>query len=86
MMMFKKNGQQILDLPIWIPILVLVMFFWATLILAVLAMLFGYRFHFEGTDLGKTGINDTMDKATDYAEKVREDLSEKVNGKQNTDN
>ena len=86
MMMFKKNGQQILDLPIWIPILVLVMFFWATLILAVLAMLFGYRFHFEGADLGKTGINDTMDKATDYAEKVREDLSEKVNGKQNTDN
>lgn len=86
MVMLKSDGQQILNLPIWIPILALAMFFWATLILAALAMLFGCRFHFEGADLGKTGINDTMDKATDYAEKVREDLSEKVNGKQNTDN
>ena len=84
--MVKSNGQQIFDLPIWVPVIALAMFFWATLILAVIAMLFGCRFHFEGADLGKAGINDTMDKATDYAEKVREDISERVNGKQDTDN
>jgi hypothetical protein len=86
MVMIKSNGQQIFDLPIWVPVLALAAFFWATLILAVIAMLFGCRFHFEGADLGKAGINDTMDKATDYAEKVREDISERVNGKQDTDN
>ena len=86
MVIIKSSGQQIVDLPIWIPIIALIAFFWGTLIAAVVAMLFGCRFHFEGEDLGKTNINNTMDKATDYAEKVKEDLSGKVNGKQNTDN
>lgn len=86
MLVFKSNGQQIVDLPIWIPVIALIGFFWATLVIAGIAMLFGCRFHFEGEDLGKTNINNTMDKATDYAEKVKDDLAGKVNGKQNTDN
>ena len=79
MVVFRSNGQQILDLPIWIPVIALIAFFWATLILAVIAMVFGCRFHFEGEDLGKTNINNTMDKATDYAEKVKKDLTGKKN-------
>ena len=75
MLVFKSNGQQIVDLPIVIPLIALIAFFWATLILAGVAMVFGCRFHFEGEDLGKTTINNTMDKATDYAEKVRNDFS-----------
>ena len=86
MVILKSNGQQIADLPIWIPVIALVAFFWATLILAVLAMVFGCRFHFEGEDLGKTNINNTMDKATDYAEKVKNDLAGKVNDEKNSDN
>lgn len=75
MLVFKSNGQQIVDLPVVIPLIALIAFFWATLILAGVAMVFGCRFHFEGEDLGKTTINNTMDKATDYAEKVRNDFS-----------
>ena len=86
MVVFKSSGQQIVDLPIWVPVIALIAFFWAVLIIAVVAMLFGCRFHFEGEDLGKTNINNTMDKATDYAEKVKDDLAGKVNGRQNTDN
>ena len=86
MVILKNNGRQIADLPILIPIIALIAFFWATMILAVVAILFGCRFHFEGQDLGKTNINNTMDKASDYAEKVRNDLSGRVNDKQNTDN
>ena len=86
MVIIKSNGKQIADLPIVIPVIALIAFFWATLIIAALAMLFGCRFHFEGEDLGKININNTMDKATDYAEKVRNDLSGKANGEQNTDN
>ena len=77
MLVFKSNGQQIVDLPILIPVIALIAFFWATLILAGVAMVFGCRFHFEGDDLGKATINNTMDKATDYAEKVRSDFSKK---------
>ena len=86
MVVFKSSGQQIMDLPIVIPVIALIAFFWSTLIVAVVAMIFGCRFHFEGEDLGKTNINSTMDKATDYAEKVRNDLAGKANGEQNTDN
>ena len=86
MVILKGNEKQIADLPIVIPVIALITFFWATLIVAVIAMVFGCRFHFEGEDLGKTNINNTMDKATDYAEKVRNDLSGKANGGQNTDN
>ena len=86
MIILKSNGQKIMDLPIVIPVIALIAFFWATLIIAALAMLFGCRFHFEGEDLGKTNINDTMDKATDYAEKVKNDLTSKANERKNTDN
>ena len=86
MVVIKSNGKQIADLPIVIPVIALIAFFWATLIVAVAAMVFGCHFHFEGEDLGKTNINDTMDKAADYAEKVKKDLSKKVNDEQNTDN
>ena len=71
LVIIKNNGQQLADLPIWIPIVALICFFWATLILAVIAIVVGCRFHFEGEDLGKININDTMDKATDYAERSR---------------
>ena len=86
LVIIKNNGQQLADLPIWIPIVALICFFWATLILAVIAMVVGCRFHFEGEDLGKININDTMDKATEYAEKVKNDLTKKKNDGQNSDN
>ena len=86
MVVLRSNGKTIIDVPIWIPIIALIAFFWATVILAVIAMAIGCRFHFEGEDLGKTNINSTMDKATDYAEKFRNDIAGKTNGEQNTDN
>ena len=86
LVIIKSNGQQLADLPIWIPVAALICFFWATLILAIIAMVFGCRFHFEGENLGKININDTMDKATDYAEKVKNDLTGKGHDGQNTDN
>ena len=81
MVIIKNDGSKFVDLPIIIPIIALLAFFWGTLVVAVIAMVFGYRFHFEGEDLGKASINDTMDKATDYAEKVREDLTNRANGR-----
>ncbi len=86
MIILRSSGRQIADLPIIVPVLALIVSFWTVLILAAIAMLFGYRFHFEGEDLGKTGINNTMDKATDYAEKVKNDWTTKANERKNTDN
>ena len=85
MVILTRNGQPIIDVPILVTVIALILFFWATLIIAAVAMVFGFRFHFEGEDLGKTNINRTMDKAGDYAEKVKNDLAGKVNEKQNSD-
>ena len=88
MIITGKNHQQIIDLPVIIPVIALIVFFWATLLLAIVAMIFGCRFRFEGEDLGKPGINQTMDKATDYAEKIKNDFTSKSskgnNDEQNT--
>ena len=86
MIILRSSGRQIVDLPIVVPVIALIVSFWTILILALIAMLFGYRFHFEGEDLGKTNINNTMDKATDYAEKVKNDWTTKANERKNTDN
>lgn len=75
MLMLTGSGKQIFDVPILVPVIALIGFFWATLGLAAIAMLFGFHFRFEGEDLGKTNINNTMDKATDYAEKVKDNLT-----------
>lgn len=80
MVMLTSSGNQIFDVPILVPVIALIAFFWATLGLAAVAMIFGFRFHFAGEDLGKTNINNTMDKATDYAEKVKDNLTGRNNG------
>ena len=70
MIVIGRNGGTILDLPIIMPVIALIFFFWGTVMTAVVTMFFGCRYHFEGQDFGKTNINSTMDKATDAAENI----------------
>ncbi len=75
MLVIGKAGNVIIDLPIFIPVLALIVFFWGTLAVVLVAMLFGCRFHFEGQDLGRTNINYTMDRAGDTAQRVWNDFT-----------
>ena len=75
MLVIGKAGNVIIDLPIFVPVLALIVFFWGTIGVAVVAMLFGCRFHFEGQDLGRTNINSTMDLAGDTAQRVWHDFT-----------
>ncbi len=79
MTIFGRAGNQILRMPMWVLLILLLGWFWGTIGLALVMMLFGCRFHFEGKDFGKINVNDTMDKASqkDYetGQKVHDEFS-----------
>ena len=62
------------------PVLVLVLFalaaFWLTAILIIVGLFFNLRYSFHGEELGKDSINDTMGKATDFAQDLVREMKE----------
>lgn len=59
-----RGGNTVLHAPLWLCAVLAVVWFWGVLIAALVLMLLGYSFHFEGRDFGKSNINETMDKAS----------------------
>lgn len=78
---FSKNGNQLLHIPIWVALIPLLIWFWGVLAVCLVAMVLGCKFHFEGRDFGKTGINETIDRASkaayDAGQKVKQEFSGK---------
>ena len=66
-----KNGRVILAVPVVVLILALLFFFWITLPLLIIFLFMGYKYRFSGPVLGKDGINDVMDSASDAAENLQ---------------
>ena len=87
MSVFSRSGNQILRVPVWVLLILLILWFWATLIAAAVMMLFGCSFHFEGRDFGKASVNDTMNKASqsmyDAGQRVKDEFFSK--GEQKND-
>ena len=44
------------------------------ILLKVVALFFGCRFSFSGTDLGKDSVNSAMGKATDIADNIKSEF------------
>lgn len=94
MTIFARGGNEIICLPLWAVLILLLLGFWFFIIAALCMMAFGCRFHFEGRDFGKTRVNDAFDKATEVAynagQRVKEEFKAKphdgyYDGEQNTD-
>ena len=75
----SKNGNQMLHIPIWIALIPLLVWFWGVLAVCLVMMVLGCKFHFEGRDFGKTGINETIDRASqaayDAGQKVKKEFA-----------
>ena len=76
----SSQNSVILDLPIWIPALAFLLWFWGVLLAAVVAMALGCRFHFTGQDLGNPKVNEAMDAAADTASKAAERVRREFSG------
>ena len=78
LVMTSRDGRREFSLPVTLFVILLVAFFWLVLVLMVVALFFGNSFSFEGPELGKEEINDAMCKATDFAENIKQEFTEKL--------
>lgn len=67
-----RNGEEVVKMPVWAFVLILLSMWEFTLLIMVIALFFGCRYSFCGKD-DLSGINDVMDKAGNFADKVKEE-------------
>ena len=67
----KKDGEQIMEIPVVLMILLMLCLFWCLLILMVVSLFFGFSYGFTGPELGRDDVNNAMGKATKVAENIK---------------
>ena len=67
-----RKGEEVVKMPVWAFVLILLFMWEFTLAVMVIALFFGCRYSFVGKD-DLSGINDVMDKAGNFADKVKEE-------------
>ena len=72
-----KQGNEVITLPIIIPIILLIPAFWMMIILLIVGLFLGFRYHFEGPELGKERVNSVMDDVSATAQNIKDDV---ING------
>ena len=70
------HDEQVIDLPFWTAILILVLGWWFVLVLIVVSLFFDWNYKFYGKN-NLQGANDVMDKAKETAEQVKEEFHNK---------
>lgn len=73
-LVMHKNNEKRIELPVTAFIVLLIFCFWVIIPLMIVALFFGCRFSFSGTDLGKDGVNSAMGKATDIADNIKSEF------------
>ena len=81
-----KNGEEVIQVPVFVLVIALLIFWKPLIIVMLIALLFGFRYRFGGKDDLK-GVNDFMDSAGDMADRVRAEFSngEKYDGSPEAD-
>ena len=86
----KPSGETFLDLPLWVMIILFVMFFWILVGVLILTLIPGFRFRFTGPQLGnlgqtspKTAMNDDVPEP--IVEPVDEPIAEQAPAEDNVE-
>ena len=67
------KGERVLHFPVVLFLFCLIHWvFWLALIILLIGLFCGWRYQFSGPHLGKKDINDTMNKASDFAEEAKD--------------
>ncbi|MBQ1402910.1 MAG: DUF4342 domain-containing protein [Oscillospiraceae bacterium] len=64
----RKEEKDIVRIPALLFVIMLLAAFWVMVPLMIVGAVFHYRYAFQGKDLGKEEINETMEKAADYVD------------------
>ena len=82
-----RYGQEVVNAPVIVLILLLCCTFWVIVPLMIVGMFFGYSYSFSGTITQSVDINKACDKAAEAAETVRQEFSQEfVKGSSNPKN
>lgn len=69
-----RKNEEIVKMPVWGFLIILLCVWEIALVAMVVALFFGCRYSFCGKD-DLSGINDVMDKAGDFADKVKQEYN-----------
>ncbi len=72
-----RHGKQIMAVPVLVMIVLLIVSFGLMLVVLIAGLFCSCRYHFEGRQLGRTGINSAMDKMSDVAEDIKSSFQDK---------
>ncbi len=71
-----KDGEVKTSFSITVLVLLAACLFWVTIPLLIIGLFLGYRYRFQGPDLGRDSVNNAMDSAADVAESLKKSVSE----------
>lgn len=69
-----RKEEKVLEIPVTIAVILAVAGFWAVAVLLVIGLFTGFRYRFSGKELGTDSINNVMNKASETAEKVKQEI------------
>lgn len=78
-----RLGEEVISVPVLILILVACCCFWLLLPLLVVGLFCDCRYSFQGEDLGKKDVNDAMEKASVYADDLKQSVKNSLNEEKN---
>ena len=70
----KGSDEVVLELPVTILVVLLLCAFWVCVPLLVIGLFAGFRYAFNGAELGRESINKAMDKAAEAADRVVDEI------------
>jgi len=73
-LVMHRNDEKKIELPVTAFVVLLIFCFWVIIPLMIVALFFGCRFSFSGTELGKDNVNSAMGKATDIADNIKSEF------------
>lgn len=72
----KKKEEVLVRVPVLLPVICVIASFWITAIVLFIGLIFGLKYSFEGKELGTDTINETMEKASDFAQNIVDEIKE----------
>ena len=73
-LVMHRNNEKKIELPVTAFVVLLIFCFWVIIPLMIVALFFGCRFSFSGSELGKDSVNSAMGKATDIADNIKSEF------------
>lgn len=78
---YNGSGKEVISMPILFAAIIFLASFWLAIVLVMISLGNGWRYHFSGRDLGKDAVNNAADAVGDAVEKMGNDIKEKFNEK-----